>query len=128
MVQAIPAMEMQTLDLIALYLLQDSNHGLSLVADAEERELVHEAIALIGIYDRNPWTVLKQKSLMLVGSPISDVVSRIASAYRTPDVALSCIRDASEKWLEIHHSDREKLVIELRERFKAFNVVASDRS
>lgn len=124
MVQApIPAMEMITLDRIALYLLQDPNYGLSIVASAEERELVHEAISLIGIYDRNKWTVLKQKSLLLVGSLVSDVVSRIASAYRTPDVALSCIRDASEKWLEIHHSDRKKLVVELRERFKAFNVV-----
>lgn len=121
--QQIPAMEMATLDLITLYLLQDSNYGLSLIADTEERELVHEAIALIGIYDRDKWTRLKQKSLLLVGSLVSDVVSRIASAYRTPDVALSCIRDASEKWLEIHANDREKLVVELRERFKSFNVV-----
>lgn len=125
MTQAIPAMEMRTLDLIALYLLQDSSYGLSLIVGAEERELVHEAISLIGNYDRNVWTKLKQKSLILVGSPISDVVSRIASAYRTPDVALSCIRDASEKWLEIRSKseDREKLVVQLREKFKAFNVV-----
>lgn len=123
MVQSIPAMEMQTLDRIALYLLQDSSYGLSVVANSEEWELVHEAIALIGIYDRDQWTRLKQKSLLLVGSLVSDVVSRIASAYRTPDVALSCIRDASEKWLEIHRDDRDRLVIELRERFRAFNVV-----
>lgn len=121
--QAIPAMEMKTLDQISLYLLQDSNYGLSVVASPEERELVHDAISLIGIYDRDKWTVLKQKSLLLVGSLVSDVVSRIASAYRTPDVALSCIRDASEKWLEIHHKDRAKLVMELRNKFKAFNVV-----
>ncbi len=124
MVQSIPAMEMKTLDLITLYLLQDSNYGLSLFADAEERELVHEAISLIGNYDRNVWTLLKQKSLILVGSTVSDVVSRIASAYRTPDVALSCIRDASEKWLEIKRPvSRDKLVAELREQFKLFHVV-----
>lgn len=123
MVQSVPAMQMQTLDQIALYLLQDSNYGLSLIAYPEEKELVHEAIALVGIYDRDKWTRLKQKSLLLVGSPVSDVVSKIASAYRTPDVALSCIRDASEKWLEIHANHKDELVIELREKFKTFNVV-----
>lgn len=125
MVQSIPAMEMKTLDQVSLYLLQDETFGLQSVATApEEVELVNETIALIGNYDRDVWTRLKQKALLLVGSPIADVISRIASAYRSPDVALSCIRDASEKSIEIAgDTARKKLAAQLREKFRAFNVV-----
>ncbi|BAT56563.1 hypothetical protein NOS3756_55750 (plasmid) [Nostoc sp. NIES-3756] len=125
MVQSITAMEMATLDQISLYLLQDEEFGLkSVVANEEEAQLVNEAISLVGNYDRNVWTRLKQKALVLVGSPISDVVSRIASAYRSPDVALSCIRDASERSIEIAgDTARKKLAAQLRQKFRSFNIV-----
>lgn len=50
---------------------------------------------------REDWTDLKKESLKFVGSDIADAVSRIASAMRTPDIALSGLRDAAEKTIEI---------------------------
>ena len=50
---------------------------------------------------RDDWTNLKRESLKYVGSDIADTVSRIASAMRTPDIALSGLRDAAEKTIAI---------------------------
>ena len=50
---------------------------------------------------RDDWTDLKRESLKFVGSEIADTISRIASAMRTPDIALSGLRDAAEKTIAI---------------------------
>ena len=50
---------------------------------------------------RDDWTNLKRESLKFVGNDIADTISRISSAMRTPDIALSGLRDAAEKTIAI---------------------------
>lgn len=102
-------LETSTVYAIALELLQSSEFGLQqITSDHHDQELVAYAIDLIkeaqsgAEIDRERWTDLKRESLKYVGSPIADCVSRIASALRTPDIALSGLRDAAEKAIEIN--------------------------
>jgi hypothetical protein len=116
------AINLGILDQICLYLLQDEEFGLEFVAETqEEKELIHEAIALIKYQsNREDWTEMKQKALLLVGSPVADVVSRISSAQRTPDIALSGLRDGCEKFIEIAaDATRKRTALKLRDKFKA---------
>lgn len=50
---------------------------------------------------REQWTQLKDDCLILVGSEIASTLSKICSAWRTPDIALSCFRDAAEKHVKV---------------------------
>jgi hypothetical protein len=119
-----PAIDLHTLDEISLYLLQDPEIGLE-VATKDEKEiyLVNKAIALITSQnsDRSDWTQLKHEALLLIGSQVADVVSRIASAQRNPDIALSGLRDASEKSIELAvEMARQKIVKDMRGKFALF--------
>lgn len=92
---------------IARCLLSHQDFGLRQSAHTQEDlALIDRAIELIvkGAVDeigRDDWTDLKRESLKYVGSDIADAISRIASAMRTPDIALSGLRDAAEKTIEI---------------------------
>jgi hypothetical protein len=92
---------------IARCLLSHRDFGLRQSAHSpEDVALVDKAIELIvkgtvSEIERDDWTDLKRESLKYVGSDIADAVSRIASAMRTPDIALSGLRDAAEKTIEI---------------------------
>lgn len=92
---------------IARCLLSHQDFGLRQSAHSpEDVALVDKAIELIvkgtvSEIERDDWTDLKRESLKYVGSDIADAVSRIASAMRTPDIALSGLRDAAEKTIEI---------------------------
>jgi hypothetical protein len=92
---------------IARCLLSHQDFGLRQSAHSpEDLALVDRAIELIankptGEIARDDWTDLKRESLKYVGSDIADAISRIASAMRTPDIALSGLRDAAEKTIEI---------------------------
>ena len=92
---------------IARCLLSHQDFGLRQSAHTQEDlALIDRAIELIvkGAVDeigRDDWTDLKRESLKYVGSDIADAISRIASAMRTPDIALSGLRDAAEKAIEI---------------------------
>ena len=53
------------------------------------------------IPSRDQWTALKNECLLEVGSDIASVLSKLCSAFRAPDIALSCFRDASEKAIDV---------------------------
>lgn len=93
---------------IAKILLSHQEFGLQQSAkESSDLVLINQAINLLSRatvgeeIGREDWTDLKKESLKFVGSDIADAVSRIASAMRTPDIALSGLRDAAEKTIEI---------------------------
>lgn len=68
---------------------------------------------------REQWSALKSKSLIEVGDTAADCLSRICSAFRSPDVALSCFRDAAEKLAELNAEQAKRETLEqLRCQFK----------
>jgi hypothetical protein len=101
---------------IAHSLLSHQDFGLRQSAHTQEDlALVDRAIELImkgavGETERDDWTDLKRESLKYVGSDIADAISRIASAMRTPDIALSGLRDAAEKTIEIASSEATRRI------------------
>ncbi len=93
---------------IAKILLSHQEFGLQQSAlESSDLVLIDQAMNLLSRASvgeeigREDWTDLKKESLKFVGSDIADAVSRIASAMRTPDIALSGLRDAAEKTIEI---------------------------
>lgn len=116
--------ELISMHAIALELLQNPEFGLKNAAVApEDADLVDKAIALVKAVndgesvDREQWTGLKRDSLKFVGSPVADCVSRICSAERTPEIALSGLRDAAEKVIEVAANlqhDRIKTLVQQR--------------
>jgi hypothetical protein len=93
---------------IAKLLLTHFDFGLrNSAVEPHDLTLVDQAIDLLvravtsNEVNREDWTELKRESLKYVGSDIADTVSRIASAMRTPDIALSGLRDAAEKTIAI---------------------------
>jgi hypothetical protein len=93
---------------IARLLLTHPEFGLQPSAkEKEDLDLIEQAIELISRASageevtRDDWTSLKRDSLKFVGSDIADTISRISSAMRTPDIALSGLRDAAEKTIAI---------------------------
>jgi hypothetical protein len=68
---------------------------------------------------RDDWSTLKSSSLLEVGDAAADCLSRICSAFRSPDVALSCFRDAAEKLAELNAERAKQNTLEqLRYQFK----------
>ena len=68
---------------------------------------------------RDEWSDLKSSSLIEVGNAAADCLSRICSAFRSPDVALSCFRDAAEKLAELNAERAKQSTLEqLRHGFK----------
>ena len=68
---------------------------------------------------REDWSNLKSSSLIEVGDASADCLSRICSAFRSPDVALSCFRDAAEKLTDLNAERTKKDALEhLRFQFK----------
>jgi hypothetical protein len=93
---------------IARILLTHSEFGLQRCAkEKEDLALIEQAIELLARaakgdeINRDDWTDLKRESLKFVGSDIADTISRLTSAMRTPDIALSGLRDAAEKTIAI---------------------------
>jgi hypothetical protein len=93
---------------IARLLLTHPEFGLLRSAsEPSDLALIDQAIELLSRtaageeVTRDEWTDLKRESLKFVGSEIADTISRIASAMRTPDIALSGLRDAAEKTIAI---------------------------
>ncbi|HEY9298370.1 MAG TPA: hypothetical protein VIQ31_18840 [Phormidium sp.] len=68
---------------------------------------------------RDEWSKLKSESLLEVGDTAADCLSRICSAFRSPDVALSCFRDAGDKLAELNAEKAKRETLEqLRCQFK----------
>lgn len=110
-------LELKTVYAIAFDILQSEEFGLSkIVTDYHDGHLVSYATELISKcqkgeeVDRECWRDLKRESLKFVGSPIADCISRLASALRTPDRAISGLRDACEKAIEINVEDAKRKI------------------
>ena len=92
---------------LARELLSDPEIGLqNIVTDDEEREMVERTISLLNALEqgetvaREEWTDLKRLSLKRVASPVANVVNRIASIARTPEVGESAVSYAAEELIE----------------------------
>ena len=93
--------------LLARDLLSDPEIGLQNIAtDDEEQEMVNRTIVLLNALEqgetvaREEWTTLKRLSLQRVASPVANVVNRIASIARTPEVGESAVSYAAEELIE----------------------------
>lgn len=86
----------------------------------------HKLLEKLGTYlnnaeavSRDEWSKLKSESLIEVGDAAADCLSRICSAFRSPDVALSCFRDSAEKLAELNAEQAKRETLEqLRCQFK----------
>lgn len=112
---------------IAKVLLTHNQYGLLTNSQTEdELRLVNAAIRLTeesgDEINRDYWEQLKYQSFKLSGNDIADAVSRIASAFRTPDVALSALRDAAEKTIGIAYEASHKQIAQaIQEEIARFN-------
>lgn len=88
----------------------------------EERVLIHRlnrGLDMAEQMTKADWTDLKEDCLMMVGSEVASTISKICSAWRAPDIALSCFRDASEKFLEVCAANQKIYAAQmLKEAFK----------
>lgn len=76
---------------------------------------------------RDEWSRLKSISLVEVGDISADCLSRICSAFRSPDVALSCFRDAAQKLAELN-AERAKQSTLKQVRNQLRNVLLTEAS
>ncbi len=126
-------MTLEQMQTIAKLLLNHPNHGL--LANTPEtnittRNLLEELQSFLEAPEkisRDDWSKLKSSSLLEVGDASADCLSRICSAFRSPDVALSCFRDAAEKLAELNAERAKQTTLEqLRYQFKE-NLIVENR-
>lgn len=118
-------MTLDQMQAIAKLLLNHPKHGL--LANTSEsyittRGLLEQLQSFLEYPERisrDDWSTLKSSSLLEVGDAAADCLSRICSAFRSPDVALSCFRDAAEKLAELNAERAKQNTLEqLRYQFK----------
>ncbi len=118
-------MTLEQMQAIGKLLLNHPSHGLlanTPESDITTRNLLKQLESFLECPERisrDDWSALKSSSLLEVGDAAADCLSRICSAFRSPDVALSCFRDAAEKLADLNAERAKKSTLEqLRYHFK----------
>lgn len=93
-------------------MIDDPRLGLAAMpVEAEEKALLDRFRQLLenpAQTAREEWAALKEASLMLAGSEISDCVSFLCSGLRTPAVAESTLRSAANALIKANESKAKR--------------------
>lgn len=118
-------MTTEQMSAIAFLLLNHPKHGLlanTPESDTLTRDLLRQLQTFLQAPEtvsRDEWSRLKRMSLVEVGDISADCLSRICSAFRAPDVALSCFRDAAEKLAQLNaERAKQSTLKQVRDQFR----------